>query len=181
MSIRNNVTSWGTNATSGSVRSYRATNSGFSGQTYIGTTDNALVNHTGLTPNDEYWFRGWMNNGGGLSNYMGSTRTAVTLPLAPVASTPTTITSARVVIPTTINTGGGRYTITKQYRIKETSGSYGSWTTYTGNDISIEGLSANTSYTVGVQSVTTAGTTVGGTTVFETKKVSGNFLPMMVR
>jgi len=178
--IKNDVTNWGTYCTAGSVRSYRADNSGFSGQTYIGTTDNAEVNHTGLTSNDEYWFRGWMSNGAGLSNYQGSTRTAVTLPLAPVASTPSSIKSNKVTIPTTIDTGGGKYPITKQYRIKETAGSYGSWTTYTGDDLTITSLSPKTDYTVELQSVTTAGTTVGTTTNFITKTASGNFLPLMM-
>ena len=95
-------------------------------------------------------------------------------------STPSELKPNRVVIPTTTSTGGNAYTITKQYRIKEADGAYGSWTTYTGNDISITDLSPKTDYVVEVQSVTTAGTTVGSTLSFTTKSVSGNFLPLMM-
>lgn len=167
VSLRNNVTSWGSYCTAGSVRSYRADNSGFSGQTYIATTDNALVTHTGLTPNDEYWFRGWQSNGAGLSSYQGSTRTAVTLPNAPVLGTPVPV-ATTCTIPTTIDVGGGKYTITKNYRIRETGGAWGSWTAYAGDNIEATGLLPNTEYEVQVQSVTTAGTTDGGTTTFTT-------------
>jgi len=168
VSIRNNVTSWGSYCTAGSVRSYRADNASFTSQTYIATTDNALVTHTGLTPNDEYWFRGWQNNGAGLSAYQGSTRTAVTLPLAPVMSTPVPV-ATTCTIPTTIDVGGGKYTITKQYRTKETvGGTYGAWTTYSGANIEVTDLTPSTDYTIEVQSITTAGTTVGSTDTFET-------------
>ena len=166
--IRNDVTSWGAYCTAGSVRSYRADNVSFTAQTYIATTDNALVTHTGLTPNDEYWFRGWQSNGAGLSAYQGSTRTAVTLPNAPVLGVATPL-ATTATIATTTDVGGGKYAITKQYRIKETTGgTYGAWTTYATDDIEATGLTPFTDYTVEVQSITTAGTTVGSTTTFET-------------
>lgn len=165
--IRNDVTSWGAYCTAGSVRSYRADNSGFSGQTYIGTTDNALVTHTGLTPNDEYWFRGWQNNGAGLSAYQGSTRIAVTLPNAPVASAAVPL-ATTATVPTTIDTGGGKYTITKQHRTRVAADSWGSWTTYAGSDIALTGLVPVTNYEVELRSTTTAGTTTGAVTSFTT-------------
>lgn len=165
--IRNNVTSWGAYCTAGSVRSYRATNSSFSGQVYISTTDNALVTHSGLTPNRKYWFRGWQSNGAGLTSYQSSTRTAVTLPNAPALGTPAPL-ATTCTIPTTIDVGGGEYAITKKYRIRVAAGAWGAWTNYTGNDIEASGLLPNTEYEIQTQSVTTAGTTDGGTTTFTT-------------
>lgn len=166
ISVRNDVTSWGTNATSGSVRSYIADNSNFSGQTYISTTDNALVNHTGLTSNKRYWFRGWAQNGGGKSSYHSSTN-GYTLPLAAVAGAPEFLATSAT-IPYTQDVGGGAYPITTQYRLKQGSGAYGSWTTVTGGSIELSGLLPNTEYTVELRSTTTAGTTVGDTTTFTT-------------
>lgn len=166
ISVRNNVTSWGSNATSGSVRSYRSVNSDFSGQTYISTTDNALVNHTGLTSNTRYYFRGWAQNGGGKSAYHSSTN-GYTLPLSCVAGTPT-VDAATASIPITQDNGGGAYAITRQYRIKQGAGDYGAWITFVGDTLNLTGLIPSTDYQVQLQSVTTAGTTVGAVTSFTT-------------
>lgn len=164
---RPNVTSWGSNATSGSVRSYIADNSSFGGQTSITTTDNALVTHSGLTSNTKYWLRGWASNGGGLSAY-SSAVTSVTLPNAPVAGTPDVL-ATTATIPTTINAGGGFYAITKQYSYRKVGDAdWSAWTTYATDDIELSGLLPNTDYEIRVQSVTTAGTTVGSTTTFTT-------------
>lgn len=161
------LTTWGAYCTAGSVRSYIANNSGFSGQTYVAASNWSTNTHSGLTSNDEYWIRGWASNGAGLTAYM-STVTNVTLPLAPVIGTVVPL-ATTATVPTTIDVGGGKYTITKQYRIQETTGgTWSAWTTYAGDDIALTGLTPFTSYDIQVQSVTTAGTTVGSTTTFTT-------------
>lgn len=158
--VRNNTTSWGSNATSGSVRSYRASNSSFSGQTYLNTSDNALITHTGLTSNTRYWFRGWSSNGGGKSSYHSST-SGYTLPLAPKAGTPV-VNATDATIPTTQASGGGALAITNQVRWREVGGTWGSWVTYTEDEAILTDLLPSTEYQYQLRSTTTAGTTEGG-------------------
>jgi hypothetical protein len=123
LGVRNNVTSWGSNATAGSVRSYIADNSGFTGQTYKSTTDNALIVHTGLTPNKKYWFRGWADNGGGKSTYFSAT-TGVTMANTVESSKDIQATTAVFNAATT----QGEYTTTTEVQYRKV-GDTGTWST----------------------------------------------------
>lgn len=168
ISVRNNVTNWGNNVTSGSVRSYIADNSSWSGQTYKSTTDNALVAHTGLTPNTRYWFRGWADNGGGKSAYQSSdnavTKSAVyDGGVIEVSSTTYSATGARVY--------QGYYATSSklQYRVKGDA-TWSDSDSQAGDniDLIITGLLPNTIYERRFVTTTTAGTFEGPVIEFTT-------------
>lgn len=168
ISVRNDVTNWGTNATSGSVRSYRADNSNFSGQTYISTTDNALVNHTGLTSNKRYWFRGWAQNGGGKSSYHSTTNAVTKAVVSSVGAIDILATTATF---NNIRVSQGYYTTTAkiQYRKKGDT----TWIdseSKNGDDVTITltGLMPNTTYERRFVATTTAGTTTNDIYEFTT-------------
>ena len=173
--VRNDVTNWGANVTAGSVRSYRASNSGFSGQTYLGTSDNANITHTGLTPNTEYWFRGWASNGAGLSAYM-STITAVTLATSTVTSTDLQATSLRLQGTATT----GKYTPTTKIQYKRTAdatwidGPSAAGGTF---DLTVTGLLPSTSYDYRTVTSTTAGDYTGATTTATTLPAAKMIMP----
>ena len=168
ISVRNNTTSWGANATSGSVRSYISPNSNFSGQTYIGTSDNALVTHTGLSPNTRYYFRGWSQNGGGRSAYHGTTN-GVTLSevyddgTINIEAISYTVTGARAY-------QGALTTTSKiQYRKKgETTWKDSSTATGDNFDITISGLLPGATYERRFVCTTSAGTTTNPIQEFAT-------------
>lgn len=175
LTVRNDVTNWGNNVTAGSVRSYRANNSGFTGQTYIGTTDNASVAHTGLDPNTEYWFRGWASNGAGLSSYM-NTITAVTLATSTITSTDVQATSIRLQGTATT----GKYTPTTKVQYKRTGdptwidGPSAAGGTF---DITVTGLLPSTSYDYRTVTSTTAGDYTGATATATTLPAAKLVMP----
>lgn len=161
LAVRNDVTTWGANATAGDVRSYRADNSAFTGQTYIATTDNALVTHTGLTPNKEYWFRGWSSNGAGRTAYHG-TITAVTLSNNTI--TTTTVEAVTIRVQGTAVTG--KYTPTTKLQYRKVGDA--SWIDTAGMDggtfdITVTGLLPSTDYEYRTVVTTTAGSKTGDT------------------
>lgn len=134
---------------------------------------------SGLNTNSRYqWYVKTVNNTGNSST--GAVQTFITKPAAPVIGSVIELTPNKATIATTQSSGGGYYSITKQYRLKETGGAYGSWITYTGNNIELTDLSSFTDYTLQVQSVSSAGTTVGSETTFKTKRISGNFMPLLM-
>lgn len=166
IAVRNDVTTWGANATAGGVRSYRANNASFSGETYIDTSDNALVNHTGLLPNKEYWFRGWSSNGAGRTGYHGSI-SAVTLANATETS--------KTVLATTVNfvlaaIQGVRATTTKvQYKKTGDATWLDSPTSTSATpSIGISGLLPNTQYDYRLAVTTSDGTWTGATQTLTT-------------
>lgn len=166
LNVRNDVTTWGANATAGSVRSYRADNSGFTGQTYIGTSDNANVNHTGLTPNTRYWFRGWADNGGGKSAYM-STIDAVTLSNATETSKEILATSVSFLLAVAqgYRTTSGFVQYRKQGDVSWIDSATGAGATPT---VDITGLLPNTIYEYRLAVTTTDGTWTGDTLTLTT-------------
>ena len=170
-----NVTDWGTNATAGSVRSYIADNSGFTGQTYIATTDNVAVTHTGLIANKQYWFRGWCSNGGGKTDY-SSAVTGVTLATTSETSKIVQATSADFVLATV----QGQYaTSTKiQYRVVGTT----TWTDSTAStsatpSITISGLLPSTDYEYQLVVTTTAGVWTSAISSLSSKSAVKMILP----
>lgn len=159
LGVRNDVTTWGANAGAGAVRSYIADNSGFSGQTYKGTSDNALITHTGLTPNKRYWFRGWAENGGGKTAYHSSTSGVTKSLVSSLGSTDIQAVSVKFI---NVGVTQGEYTTTAkvQYRKKGSATWLDSATkTGTGFDIEITGLQPSTTYERRFSVTTTAGTT----------------------
>jgi len=175
ISVRNDVTHWGDNVTAGSVRSYRANNAAFTGEVYISTTDNALVTHTGLTPNTEYWFRGWSSNGVGLSSYHGSI-SAVTLARSTITTTDLQSTAIRLVGTATT----GKYTPTTKIQYKKAvdatwiDGGSASGGTF---DISASGLLPSTSYNYRTVTTTTAGSSTGSTITATTLPAAKLIMP----
>ena len=175
LKVRNDVTTWGANATSGSVRSYRADNSGFSGQTYIGTSDNALVTHSGLSPNTRYWFRGWADNGGGKSAYM-STIDATTLANASETSKNVQATTVDFIL--AVAQGYRTTTAKVQYRktgdttwIDSPTGAGGT------PSIAVTGLLPSTQYDYRLIVTTTDGTWEGATSTFTTLPAAKIVMP----
>lgn len=169
ITVRNSVTNWGANATGSSIRSYRATSSNFSGQTYLAAgANNSNTTHSGLTPNTRYWFRGWAQNGGGNTSYL-STVDATTLSSVydggtqEILATTTKWTGVRVY--------QGRFTTSSkvQYRVKGTT-AWRDSPTVTGDNITLEitGLLPNTTYERRFVATTTAGTTTNGVFEFTT-------------
>lgn len=175
INVRNDVTNWGANATAGSVRSYIADNSGFTGQTYLSTTDNANVNHTGLLPNTRYWFRGWADNGGGKSNYMTTINTAT---LANATETSKDVLATTVDFVLAVSQGYRTTTAKVQYRkqgdptwLDSPDGAGGTPT------IAVSGLLPNTIYEYRLAVTTTDGTWVGSTGTFTTMPAGKLVMP----
>lgn len=171
------VSNWGAHCTAGSGQriEYRAgTSGGFTNLAFT-TSSSHSRSVSSLTSNQQYQVRSHVNNGAGRTA-TSSVLSFYTLPLAPSLGEPT-IEATSATIPTTQNNGGGAYTITRSYRIKKGSDDYGSWTTYSGDDLVADGLLPSTEYTIQVRSTTTAGSTEGDTLTFTTLPAAKLVLP----
>lgn len=173
---KNNVTTWGSYGTSDYTRIYYSSSDTTpdTNDSYVNVSDNANKTITGLAHNTKYYFRGYQRNGGGKTAYSNIV-TGVTKPIAAVAGTPD-VEAVSATIPVTQDNGGGAYSITKQYRLLKTGGSWGAWTTFSTN-IELTGLLPSTEYQVQVRSTTSAGTTTGGTTTFTTLPAAKLVMP----
>lgn len=158
--LKGTVNSWGSNCTAGSgVRfgvSWPGRDQFYNSRT---TSSSPSWNLTGLPSNTTINADMDATNGAGLS-YDGANRSMVTKPLAPTSGIPV-IEATTATIPVYINTGGGAYSITKQYRYQEVGGAWSSWTTYTGSSITLTDLIPSAEYNFQLRSTTTAGTTTG--------------------
>lgn len=175
LGVRNDVTTWGANASAGAVRSYRADNAVWTGQTYLAATDNSLVLHTGLTANKKYWFRGWSDNGAGRSNWHSAT-TGVTLSKSTIVTTDIQAVSAQFT--GTAVTGEYAPTTKIQYRVVGA----GTWTdSTTGSgatfDITLTGLTPSTDYEYQLLNTTTAGTKTEAVVPFTTLPAAKVVMP----
>lgn len=177
INVRNNVTSWGANATPDTASIDIANNAAFTGFWGASVSDNVPHTFGSLTPNTRYWMRGWQKNGGGKSAY-SNTVDAVTLSgvyddgTIEVGATTYDVTGAKVY--------QGYYTTSSklQYRVKGDP----TWldsTPAAGDDInlSITGLLPNTTYERRFVTTTTAGTIENSIVEFTTLSAAKLIMP----
>lgn len=155
------VSGWGSNCTAGTGQriEYKRNSDGSWTNLAYSTSTSHSRNVSGLTSNCQYNLRAYASNGAG-NTASASTINFYTLPLAPTSGTPV-FDATTVTIPTTLNTGGNAYSITKQYRYQAVNGAWSNWTTFTGTSLVITDLLPSTDYNIQMRSTTTAGTTTG--------------------
>lgn len=162
------LTGWGANATAGDGQRIEYKKNADS--PWVNLAFSTSLSHsrnlTGLIANTRYNARTWANNGGGKSAN-SSTIDFYTLPQASTIGT-ISVQATTAIVPTTQATGGGAYTITKQYRYRKGTDAWSNWTTFTGNNINLSGLLPSSEYEVVTRSTTTAGTTEGTSKKFTT-------------
>lgn len=160
--VRVNVTDWGEHATAGSVRAYIDSS-------YKNTNDNADVTHSGLTPNKQYYLKGWARNGGGKTDTtLGGDTYRTTLATASETSKTLKATSVDFVLSAT----QGRYTTTTkvQYRKQgDTTWLDSSTDTSATPNITVSNLMPSTNYEYRLSVTTTAGTWAGSIQTLKTK------------
>ena len=158
--VKGTISSWGTNCTAGQGVRFGVWWPG-KDQFYNSRTTSSSPswNLTGLPSNTNISADMDVVNGAGISND-GANGSTVTKPLAPTSGIPV-IEATTATIPVYINTGGGHYSITKQYRYQQVGGAWSNWTTYTGSSITLENLTPGSDYNFQLRSTTTAGTTTG--------------------